>query len=48
MRKLSLCLALSLVLLTGCEPPEIQPTAAGSHPAPHIDLSDNAAQPEPA
>lgn len=43
MRKLSVCLALSLVLLTGCDPPEMVPTASSQHQAPHIDLSDDAA-----
>ena len=46
MHKLLVCLALSLVLLTGCEPPDVIPTAKQA--APHIDLSDNAAQAEQA
>lgn len=45
MRKISLCLALSLVLLTGCDPPSIVPTADNGQPAPHIDLRDEAARP---
>lgn len=46
MRKLSFCLALSLVLLTGCEepvPPQIVPTTAGQSPAPQVELGEPAA-----
>ena len=46
MRKFLVCLALSLVLLTGCEPPDVIPTAKQA--VPHFDLSDNAAQAEQA
>lgn len=48
MRKLSICLALSLVLLTGCEPPELLSPTASGQAAPHIDLSDSATQSTPA
>jgi len=46
MRKLLVCLALSLVLLTGCEPPI--PGATAKQAAPHLDLSDDAGQAEAA
>lgn len=45
MRKFSVGLALCLVLLTGCYPPDVIPTAQ-QHAAPHLDLSGPAAQPE--
>ncbi|SDY87507.1 hypothetical protein SAMN04487939_107137 [Lysobacter sp. yr284] len=46
MRKLSLCLAASLVLtlLTGCYPPPVMnPTADHPQPAPHVELDQPAA-----